>query len=56
MSYYLGLKPFLIRVYPENDLFETFKIKLDQLIEDVNKLREVYKKYSPYELYDYEEN
>jgi len=50
MSYVPGMKPFIIKVDPEPELFETFKERLDKLIEDVKTELDAYKKYDdPFE-------
>jgi putative phage-type endonuclease len=45
MSYVPGMKPFIIRVYPDTDLFKEFELKLDKLIEQVENKLELYNKY-----------
>lgn len=45
MSYSEGMKPFIIRVYPDYELFELFKTRLDKLIFDVKQKLNVYQKY-----------
>lgn len=50
MSYHEGMKPFVVRVYPDLELFETFKERLDTLINDVRELLIVYNEYDYYNL------
>ena len=45
MSYSEGMKPFIIRVYPDYELFELFKTRLDKLIFDVKQKLNIYQKY-----------
>jgi len=45
MSYSEGMKPFIIRVYPDFELFELFKTRLDKLILDVRQKLKIYYKY-----------
>jgi len=45
MSYSDGMKPFIIRVYPDYELFELFKTRLDKLIFDVKQKLNIYQKY-----------
>jgi predicted phage-related endonuclease len=45
MSYVPGMKPFIIRVYPDTELFKEFELRLDKLIGEVKAKIEVYKKY-----------
>jgi putative phage-type endonuclease len=45
VSYVEGMKPFIIRVYPDLELFKEFETRLDKLIIDVNKKLETYHKY-----------
>lgn len=45
ISYYPGLKPFIIRVYPDKELFTKFEEGLDCLIDDVKKMVESYNNY-----------
>jgi putative phage-type endonuclease len=45
VSYVEGMKPFIIRVYPDLELFKEFEMRLDKLIIDVNKKLETYNKY-----------
>ena len=49
MSYVEGMKPFIIRVYPDEELFKQFEERLDGLIIKVNEELETYKKYDYYE-------
>ena len=49
MSFVDGMKPFIIRVEPDVELFEQFKTELRLLIELVNEELETYKKYDYYE-------
>jgi len=46
MSYVEGMKPFIIRVLPDVELFSIFKSRLDKLIEDVNMKLTNYHKYN----------
>ena len=48
MSYYPGMKSFIIRVYPEKDLHELFEIELRKIIPLVE---EVIKNYKNYDLF-----
>jgi len=45
MSFVEGMKPFIIRVYPDQELFKEFEKRLDILIEQVNTKLEIYKNY-----------
>ena len=45
ISYVEGMKPFVIRVYPDLDLHAEFERRLDKLIIDVKNKLEIYKKY-----------
>ena len=45
ISYYPGLKPFIIRVFPDIELFKKFETELDVLISEVNALISNYNKY-----------
>lgn len=47
MSYVEGMKPFIIRVEPDKELFKEYEIRLDKLILEVKDRLEIYK------LYDY---
>ena len=49
MSYSEGMQPFIIRVYPDKDLFAEFEKRLDALIPAV---KEVTKKYDTYNIYE----
>jgi len=49
MSFVPGMKPFIIKVDPEPELFETFKERLDKLIEDVKTELDAYKQYDYYD-------
>ena len=49
MSFVEGMKPFIIRIYPDEDIFESFKERLDILISQVTEELETYKKYDYYE-------
>jgi len=49
MSYVEGMKPFIIRVYPDIELFKEFERRLDILIEQVKEKLEIYNKYDYYE-------
>lgn len=49
ISYVEGMKPFIIRVYPDLELFKEFEKRLDVLIEQVKKKLENYYKYEVYE-------
>jgi putative phage-type endonuclease len=40
-----GMKPFIVRVYPDQELFLEFEKRLEKLIVDVNKKLENYNKY-----------
>jgi len=46
MSYVEGMKPFIVRVYPEPDLFKEFETRLDILIGQVKQELETYEKYN----------
>jgi putative phage-type endonuclease len=45
MSYVKNMKPFIIPVYPDLELFKEFEIRLDKLIEQVKLKLENYHKY-----------
>lgn len=45
MSYVSGMKPFIIRVYPDLELHSIFETKLDAIIERVKEKIERYNKY-----------
>lgn len=45
MSYIEGMKPFIIRVLPDLDLFKTFESRLDILIEQVKEKLKLYNQY-----------
>lgn len=45
MSFVEGMKPFIIRVYPDEDIFNTFELRLEGLIKRVNQELELYKSY-----------
>jgi putative phage-type endonuclease len=45
MSFVPNMKPFVIRVYPDVNLFHDFESRLDTLIEQVKKKLETYHKY-----------
>lgn len=47
MSYCEDMKPFIIRVYPDHELFKEFEARLDKLIVDV---KEKLNKYNQYEI------
>lgn len=47
MSYVDDMKLFIIRVYPDNELFAEFETRLDKLIKDVTD------KLNRYQNYDY---
>jgi putative phage-type endonuclease len=49
MSYVEGMKSFIIRVYPDQELFKEFEIRLDKLIEQVKQKIINYNKYEIYE-------
>lgn len=49
MSYVEGMKPFIIRVYPDLELFKEFERRLDILIEQVKAKLTNYYKYEVYE-------
>jgi putative phage-type endonuclease len=49
MSYVKGMKPFVIRVYPDQELFKEFEKRLDILIEQVKTKLSIYEKYDYYE-------
>jgi len=49
MSFAENMKPFIIRVYPDRELFKEFERRLDNLIADVKY------KLNNYNLYDYEQ-
>lgn len=46
MSYYPGLKPFILRVYPNADDFKLITQRLVEIIEGVKNKIEIYKKYN----------
>jgi len=46
MSYFPDLKPFIIRVSPDQELHEEFRRRLDQFLLDVADLLEKYKNYN----------
>jgi putative phage-type endonuclease len=46
MSYVPGMKSFIIRVTPDQELFTEFERRLDVLIQQVNKKLEIYKSYN----------
>jgi putative phage-type endonuclease len=45
MSYVDGMKPFIIRVFPDAELFKEFETRLDILIEQVKSKIEIYNQY-----------
>jgi len=45
ISYVSGMKPFIIRVLPDKELFAEFETRLDKLIIQVNNKIELYNKY-----------
>lgn len=45
MSFVKGMKPFIIRVYPDLEMFAEFEKRLDILIEEVKQKLELYNKY-----------
>jgi putative phage-type endonuclease len=45
ISYYPGLKPFIVRVFPDKETFNLIENELDLLIIEVKKLIESYNKY-----------
>jgi hypothetical protein len=45
MSYAEGMKPFVIRVMPDKEMFAMFEQRLDKLILDVKERLETYKQY-----------
>ena len=45
MSYVEDMKPFIIRVYPDNEMFTEFEKRLDKLIIDVTEKLNKYHKY-----------
>jgi hypothetical protein len=47
MAYVEGMKPFIIRVYPDFELFEQYRKRLRMLIEQVGNKLEKYYKYQP---------
>ena len=49
MSFVEGMKPFIIRVYPDTKLFEEFEKRLDILIEQVKEKLTKYHSYDYYE-------
>lgn len=53
MSYVEGMKPFILRIEPDYELFEEYKMRLDKLIEQVNELLQTYEKYDYYGKNDY---
>lgn len=46
MSYAEGMKPFIIRVYPDPEIFSLFETRLDKLIERVKEKLSTYEKYN----------
>lgn len=46
MSYYEGMKPFIIRVYPEQELFKEFEERLEKLIIQVKEKINIYNQYT----------
>lgn len=46
MSYAVNMKPFIIRVYPDTELFSQFEIRLRKLIEEVQTKLKIYQNYS----------
>jgi putative phage-type endonuclease len=49
ISYCKGMKPFIIRVYPDAELFIEFERRLDVLIEQVKQKLLTYQNYNQYE-------
>jgi len=45
MSYVNGMKPFIVRVLPDKELFAEFEKRLDKLIIEVEKKIEIYNQY-----------
>lgn len=45
MSFVEGMKPFIIRVYPDTELFAEFERRLDLLIQQVAQKLQIYQKY-----------
>jgi len=45
MSYFPGLKPFIIRVEPDPEMHRRLKEEIDIVIEEVGKVLEIYKNY-----------
>jgi len=45
MSYVEGMKPFIIRVFPDPEMFAEFEKRLDILIEEVKQKLELYNQY-----------
>lgn len=46
MSYAVNMKPFIVRVYPDTELFSQFEIRLRKLIEEVQTKLNIYQNYS----------
>jgi len=46
MSYYPNMKPFIIRVYPDEKMHDKLMIRLKEAIEDVIEQIKIYKRYS----------
>lgn len=46
MSYAVNMKPFIVRVYPDTELFSQFEIRLRKLIEEVQTKLKIYQNYS----------
>lgn len=47
MSFVEGMKPFIVRVKPDPELFKEYEIRLDKLIEQVKQKLLVYNQYDP---------
>jgi putative phage-type endonuclease len=45
ISYVEGMKPFIVRVYPDRELFKEFELRLNKLIEQVKTKIENYNQY-----------
>jgi putative phage-type endonuclease len=49
MSFVEGMQPFILRVYPDNELFAEYERRLDILISEVKSILEKYNTYNIYE-------
>lgn len=45
MSYVEGMKPFIVRVFPDKELFKEYEARLDKLIIEVKQKLTIYNKY-----------